>query len=71
LIGSALRNTGTVDEEEAKRMLRVQRDRRRAADVAFPLDHLNRFFGGWRLVAIDQGVVRRYVHSPRPWPGEE
>jgi integrase len=25
------------------------------------LAHLERFFGGWRLVAIDQGAVRQYV----------
>jgi hypothetical protein len=30
-------------------------------EANFRLAHLDRFFGGWRLVAIDQGVVRRYV----------
>jgi len=37
--------TGSRDVEEAE----------------FRLAHLDRFFGGWRLVAIDQAAVRRYV----------
>ncbi|PYM53798.1 MAG: site-specific integrase [Candidatus Rokuibacteriota bacterium] len=86
-------STGTPNEEEAKRFLRVREgqaaagqpvlpraDRIRydeaAADLRahyqatgsrdveeaeFRLAHLDRFFGGWRLVAIDQAAVRRYI----------
>ena len=86
-------STGTADENEAKRIVRVREgetaggqpilpraDRIRYDEAAADLRahyqatgsrdlkeakcrlaHLERFFGGWRLVAIDQGAVRQYV----------
>jgi len=67
-VAGDLASGGSDPYDEAAADLRAHHQATGSRDLEeanFPLAHLDRFFGGWRLVAIDQGAVRQYEAPPR------